>query len=1148
MRRFSLASFLAIAGLPLSLFAVDSARDAEWAHRTGLNLELLKGSRAADPQSIPGLVLWLDAAKGVAAGADGKVTSWQDQSGTLRRLSQDKAEFQPVLKAGVVNGLPVVRFVGEQNVAQGLTLPDLPLAGTSGLTLIAVVKQNKETIYATLCHYGPDNGIKGAGLGLNKFSGQVDKEYSQNLTSVASPLPGTGCHIVELWADAVSGMAELYFDGNRVGRLRHRFTLAARGLFLLGGYRVGATGNASGACMDLAELCAFDRPIAGAERLALVRRLRGKYGLDKAEGYVSPLASMLPYGYYPSCRELEAAFDLDAFCERAKIAREKLPPDTPAAEVLVYASHGTDPVASGKVPLNNQGRGQGRIKLPDLPDGEYRVEFRCAGTRLPATKTFNRKHFPFEGCNYGTQHKVYAPFKPVEIDGGTVKVVDRVYRVNALGVFDSVVSKGRELLAGPIELVIADQDGKEHRWPQRAAPSAKGVVRHPDMAEFEGEAAADGLRLIARTRIEEDGCARIDWTLQPADKPVVIHRAWLEIPYRDREAPLFHYVGNNSMRHHYAGQTPRGGKIAWHNQKENLQTWVPIDYEVQPGPDDGEIWNSWQIVPWGRQAGGGDWFREDTICYVWLGAEQRGLAWFADNLHEGVNPFEPWQRVVRAGDKVLLQVSLFTEPTLLDRPRHFTFGLQASPTKPLPQDWRSHEVPGGGGLTVVCWGGYYCSDKYPDGRDFSVVDKILDQHRTGTFDRPWWEKKDAGRVWKPLKVFGESPWVKSIEWFNNPACNATYYEEHVFHPRMEEWEIFRDEWSSVEFERFAYPGWPPKDIWPDKPTDAQKETIWTCGNAKPVAPSIQDFCLYYANEWLKRGVSLYFDNSFPVAAANPRINGFAGPDTTVWGYRTYYKRVWKRMQELQETGQAGRPLDFTGHVTNTQTIPMNTWFTATLDLEQPYRLDKQRRPLPASDKFWGTIQDGYHLPFPADYTRTMTLGRVAGVIPHGMYPLRNTMDYRDARYKNVPDRIKLSDWGMYRVHEIRGADWNFGETGARCSRLMKQFGYGAPGVQVFNYWDDRPILKTSDGRVKWLVLRRAEAPALLLVLQSYAEEPLAVKVALPGAVAAIDMLKPEEILSAGSEGELSISLGADYGTRLLLAAERSESLRNWTAK
>jgi len=59
-----------------------------------------------------GLQLWLKADAGVTAGAGGKVTAWQDQSGKGNNASQSVADMSPLLVNDAINGKPVLRFDG----------------------------------------------------------------------------------------------------------------------------------------------------------------------------------------------------------------------------------------------------------------------------------------------------------------------------------------------------------------------------------------------------------------------------------------------------------------------------------------------------------------------------------------------------------------------------------------------------------------------------------------------------------------------------------------------------------------------------------------------------------------------------------------------------------------------------------------------------------------------------------------------------------------------------------------------------------------------------------------------------------------------------------------------------------------------------
>ena len=91
---------------------------------------------------------------------------------------------------------------------------------------------------------------------------------------------------------------------------------------------------------------------------------------------------------------------------------------------------------------------------------------------------------------------------------------------------------------------------------------------------------------------------------------------------------------------------------------------------------------------------------------------------------------------------------------------------------------------------------------------------------------------------------------------------------------------------------------------------------------------------------MKRGVGLYFDNTMPYYCQNPLTSqaflddsGKIHPAATIWEQREYYQRVWTLMNELMAKGISPFPLGFTQHVTNTCVLPLNTWNTASLDME-----------------------------------------------------------------------------------------------------------------------------------------------------------------------------------------------------------------------
>lgn len=821
---------------------------------------------------------------------------------------------------------------------------------------------------------------------------------------------------------------------------------------------------------------------------------------DDIGGYVSPLAAQLPFAYYPSVNKLEVAI------QRADWAGRSV-------TVGVLPVAGGRAAASGQVALDRRGRAQALIDLPDLPDGVYAVEYSANGKSIRSPKTFRRIHYPWEGNSLGTEHTVYPPFKPVAVAGQTVTVVDRSYRMNAFGLMDSVVSKGHELLAAPIQL-RGMVGGNPIQW---RVGEISANAPFPDLAVVNGSVTATALHVTARTEIEEDGMAKVTLTLAPGPDEQTIDRLWIEIPVKDQAAPLFHFVGFDSMRLNYGGITPRGGNIRW----APGAGWTPPTWRASSPAGDGVVWDASQVY---HHTDATRWIR--FAPYVWLGAEERGLAWFGDS-DKGyvVDRNQPAQVLVREGDRLVLRVYLIQAPAKLTAPRTVVFGLQASPTKPLPADWRTRSIAAGVG-PVVNWGGWQCASKYPDGEDWRIVDQIQAARRTGRLDEGWFRKRAAHRT--PGRLMFNDPkqpddaWVNMVLWFGQNAANSnnapggTYFEEHAHDPWIPALEVFQDEWSATEFIRFQKR----KPIGPGAlPFDLNDSSV--------AAPSYHDFALHYANEWMKRGVSLYFDNAFPHysqqlrwTAAYPTAEGKIHPSVHIFPQRAYYRRIWKLMQNWNRNG-APYPIDVTHHMTNTQVLPHDTWTSATLDLEQRYHVDS----------------DGRAVPWPPDYTRTVSMSRQVGSVPFILDPLYNqwrNVFYDDA-HTEYTARMMLSNWGMFRVHEV-GGDWPTPAkvqaiAGKYYQKAWEQFGYGDPEVTVHNYWDVQPYAQVDQADVKWIVLQRAKAPQCLALLQSYRGGAVTARLALPGAVRYTDV-EQNTRLTADHSGGIAVELGAPAGTRM----------------
>ncbi len=721
------------------------------------------------------------------------------------------------------------------------------------------------------------------------------------------------------------------------------------------------------------------------------------------------------------------------------------------------------------------------LDVPELPDGKYALEATAVladGTKKAGGAfRFRRHHFSWERNTLGITEEVYPPFQPVRTEGKTVRVVGREYTMNGFGLPDKVVTKGRDILAAPIRLRYTTAEG-EGQWTSADGRWAKTA---PKAATWTATAHAPEMKVQTVSRIETDGCMKVTLRLAPGETRAEIRSLWLQVPLKDAEAPLMHAIADG-LRHNYAGRTPAGQGRVWDGSKAQ------------------------RTGPW----------RNAFVPYVWLGAEERGLAWFGENDQGWLTEKSldaPTHELFREGDRLTLKVHLVNRPVTLTVPTELVFALQASPTKPMPREWRKRLPHIPGGLAVVPWGGLACASQTPFRDDWRIVDKILDCRQGKPFDKAWFEAYDAKH--DPPPAHNTWPWLDQVRHFASRAKRAgldrplsVYQEEMCSTTARPEFAVFQDEWVNQ----------PSRYDRTELPDEAFENGYSTHGSPVRVTfpRSYRDFGCFVADRWLRRGVSIYWDNTYPHLSTNPRTSaayrcadGRIQPALVLWNQRRYTLRVWHLLQEWRR--RRPEPLEFINHMTNTLVLPIHTWATANLDHEL-----------------------GRASPFPPDWLRTETTGRQVGNFPLSLYEVAG----RDNQaFKALPrERRELVEWGLRAVHEIQRS--------GPLEKLLLDFGYGSDAVAVHNYWEETPVLQVAPGEVKWLALVRRDRREVLCVLASWSEKPVTATVTLDAKAAQLDSLEglavidaeTDEQIAERADGPIEILVPGPWGNRVLRIA------------
>ena len=325
--------------------------------------------------------------------------------------------------------------------------------------------------------------------------------------------------------------------------------------------------------------------------------------------------------------------------------------------------------------------GSGRMKevsfnTRNIPSGccAFRATFIDRyGTRFDTAVLHDKLpgRIPWLGSAEGVRRNVPKPWTPLGLSrtatGLTIRCSGRRHEFDPRSFARSIRSAGKPMLAGPARL-LATVNGKEARW---SKGTLKTIAEHPDQVIFTQQVrSTSGLVVNARTEMDFDGMMRVDFGLS-SSKEIRLDSLAIEIPIpAERAKYLYHFPGKWGTAYN-AGALPKRG----------------VTMGFRP--------------------------------YVWLGDEERGLAWFTESDRNwfNTNPKEVTE-IRREGDTVLLRVHLVSIPLRL-RPGtaagseftgigevevapspsgeianrlRYTFGMQATPVKPVDKDAWDHRI------------------------------------------------------------------------------------------------------------------------------------------------------------------------------------------------------------------------------------------------------------------------------------------------------------------------------------------------------------------------------------------------------------------------------------------------------------------------
>lgn len=233
----------------------------------------------AHSEDVPtaNLGLWLDAGDGVTADGEARVSAWNDRTAFGRALIQDEVELQPVRVPDVLNGLPVLRLDGADDLMTE-TAFGRGLFGENEATLFVVQKQNATSRSNTTLTWDAPNAANKVTLHFS-FDDQLFFDFGNaseggRVSGPQPPLWDDAFHLLEIHREGAS--ARVFMDAVPVllGDFEDELDVNRDGDLRLGAGGGGAFGG------DIAEILIFNRALESADNAAVVDYLASKYALD----------------------------------------------------------------------------------------------------------------------------------------------------------------------------------------------------------------------------------------------------------------------------------------------------------------------------------------------------------------------------------------------------------------------------------------------------------------------------------------------------------------------------------------------------------------------------------------------------------------------------------------------------------------------------------------------------------------------------------------------------------------------------------------------------------------------------------------------------------------------------------------------------
>ncbi|MHB9037318.1 MAG: glycoside hydrolase domain-containing protein [Armatimonadota bacterium] len=623
---------------------------------------------------------------------------------------------------------------------------------------------------------------------------------------------------------------------------------------------------------------------------------------------------------------------------------------------------------------------------------------------------------PWSGNQIGISSAVPSPWTDLGVAGNTITPWGREYTFDPGAPFPSVIKTASpsNSLMSPIVLEVKSS-GSVLNF--SGGTSTYDVVT-PGEVSFTTSHQAGNLQLNTRTTVEYDGMMRVDLNFNPV-APVPIDSITLEIP------------------------------LSYNSQ-----------YLTAPAAPSNEYSAPWDCL-YDTYAGaipGGEGYKSKFKPFIWVGDADRGLCWFAES-NKGWKTSDPNSAIqvkVIAGVKTQLLITISNVQRTFSSPISFTMGLQATPVKPMPADWRTWRV-------CDIRGGFNANGEplWSPGVPRPVFGNTLGVSWTNpsqwsafgfpapkdTMQRNWL----VNSVFTPATILG----IKSCPYWQAPNISA----------QVPEWPYYMYDWSNY--------------FWPnDESPDVLEFGNYPLNGACPNSSTWRDFIVDTFNQNMTDlGVTGWYQDGYEINGCRNTDHGCGYVDDTgrvrptypIFAMRKLMKRMYVAIKGINPNAK------IVGHMSGFLQIPVLSFADAYLDGENvptPYYWVKGVQP-PAFDGYYSSRM-------PNDVVQAEYAGRQWGVVPIFLDLLSRNTGESDASYiartRDMMATLLVNDIPTMWAH--------------MCDRpTVYQYwkaldSFGMASMESLPYWMNSAYVTSSSSDVKITVYKKTGKAMFIVANQS----------------------------------------------------------------